>query len=104
MPEAQRFGFLCERALPLGSNVLGDQDVPRTAVSGRALGHSTLPNVPCGAIVATSFTAHDEVEASYDDSAERIRHPDYQMDLRLAAKNRGNRLVDVGALPPNPEI
>jgi transposase InsO family protein len=31
---------------------------------------------------------HDDVEASYDDSTERIRHPDYQMDLRLAAKNK----------------
>jgi hypothetical protein len=51
-------------------------------------------------IALTPF--HDDVEARYDDSAARIRHPDYQMDLRLAAKDRGNRLVDVGALPPNP--
>jgi hypothetical protein len=33
---------------------------------------------------------HDDVEAGYVDSAERIRHPNYQMDLRLAAQNKGS--------------
>jgi len=28
----------------------------------------------------------EEVEALYDESAERIRHPDYRIDLQLAAK------------------
>jgi hypothetical protein len=53
-------------------------------------------------IALTPF--HDDVEASYDVSAERIRHPDYQMDLRLAAKNKGNRLVMCGRCPQTPEI
>jgi hypothetical protein len=35
---------------------------------------------------------HEDVEASYDESAERIRRPNYQMDLRLAAKNQGKAL------------
>ena len=35
---------------------------------------------------------HDEVEAGYDASAERIRHPDYRMDLKLAAQSNRNRL------------
>jgi transposase InsO family protein len=30
----------------------------------------------------------DEVEARYDASAERIRHPDYRMDLKLGAKKQ----------------
>jgi transposase InsO family protein len=45
---------------------------------------------------------HDEVEARYDASAERIRHPDYRMDLQLAAQSNGNRLPRLGALPPSP--
>ena len=45
---------------------------------------------------------HDEVEASYDTSAERIRHPDYRMDLQLAAQSNRNELPSVGALPPHP--
>ena len=28
----------------------------------------------------------EEVEALYDESVERIRHPDYRIDLQLAAK------------------
>jgi transposase InsO family protein len=47
---------------------------------------------------------HDDVEANYDDSAERIRHPNYQMDLRLAEKNKGDRLANLGACPQTPEI
>jgi transposase InsO family protein len=35
----------------------------------------------------------DQVEANYDDSAERIRHPEYQMDIKLAAQNKGKRLA-----------
>jgi transposase InsO family protein len=35
---------------------------------------------------------HDEVEANFDASAERIRHPDYRMDLRLAGHKPRNRL------------
>jgi transposase InsO family protein len=68
---------------------------PHGSLNGRTPWEAWLERV-----ALTPF--HDDVEASYDDSAERIRHPDYQMDLRLAAKNKGNRLVDVGALPPNP--
>jgi hypothetical protein len=30
----------------------------------------------------------DEVEAGYDSSAERIRHPNYRIDLELQAKER----------------
>jgi transposase InsO family protein len=30
---------------------------------------------------------HDQVEANYDALTERIRHPDYRMDLKLAATN-----------------
>jgi hypothetical protein len=28
----------------------------------------------------------EEVQALYDESVERIRHPDYRIDLQLAAK------------------
>jgi len=45
---------------------------------------------------------HDEVEAGYDASAERIRHPDYRMDLQLAAQSNRNGLPTLGALPPSP--
>jgi len=45
---------------------------------------------------------HDDVEARFDDSVERIRHPNYQMDLRLAVKNQGKILFSSGARPPNP--
>jgi len=30
---------------------------------------------------------HDQMEANYNASAERIRHPDFRMDLKLAATN-----------------
>ncbi len=33
----------------------------------------------------------EEVEALYDESAERIRHPDYRIDLQLAAKQKLGR-------------
>jgi hypothetical protein len=35
---------------------------------------------------------HDEVETNFDASAERIRHPDYRMDLKLAGHKSRNRL------------
>lgn len=35
----------------------------------------------------------DEVEANYYEAAERIRHPEYQMDLKLAEQNKGKRLA-----------
>jgi transposase InsO family protein len=35
---------------------------------------------------------HDEVEANFDASAERIRHPDYRMDLKLAGNKPRNQL------------
>lgn len=41
---------------------------------------------------------HDDVEAGYDASAERIRHPDYRMDLKLGATKQS----EWGALPPIP--
>lgn len=43
----------------------------------------------------------DEVEAKYDESVERIRHPDYRIDLQLAA-SEGRKRSYMGALPPNP--
>jgi hypothetical protein len=42
-------------------------------------------------IALTPF--HDDAEAGYVDSAERIHHPNYQMDLRLAAQNKGSSLL-----------
>jgi hypothetical protein len=33
----------------------------------------------------------EDVEARYDESAERIRHPDYRIDLQLAAKQELGR-------------
>jgi hypothetical protein len=33
----------------------------------------------------------EDVEALYDESAERIRHPDYRIDLQLAAKQELGR-------------
>lgn len=41
----------------------------------------------------------DEVEAGYDASAERIRHPDYRMDLKLAAQSNRKGSPSLGALP-----
>lgn len=45
----------------------------------------------------------EEVEALYEESAERIRHPNYQIDLQLASKQEfGRNHFWMGTLPPKP--
>ena len=58
---------------------------PHGALQGRTPWQAWLEK-----LAVTPF--HDEVEADYDASAERIRHPDYRMDLKLAATNPRTRL------------
>jgi len=69
-----------------------DFDVSRTTIEKvlRALQGRTPWQARLEKLAVTP--SHDEVEANYDDSAERIRHPDYRMDLRLASKKPRNRL------------
>jgi transposase InsO family protein len=58
---------------------------PHGALEGRTPWQAWLDK-----LAVTPF--HDEVEAHFDASAERIRHPDYRMDLKLAGNKSGNRL------------
>ncbi|HEX9155286.1 MAG TPA: integrase core domain-containing protein [Nitrospira sp.] len=58
---------------------------PHGALQGRTPWQAWLDK-----LAVTPF--HDEVEANYDASAERIRHPDYRMDLKLAGSKTRNRL------------
>lgn len=58
---------------------------PHGALEGRTPWQAWLEK-----LAVTPF--HDEVEANFNASAERIRHPDYQMDLRLAGNKPRNRL------------
>ena len=43
-----------------------------------------------GKLAVTPF--HDEVEANFDPSAERLRHPNYRMDMQLAEQKSRMRL------------
>jgi Integrase core domain len=58
---------------------------PHGALQGRTPWQAWLEK-----LAVTPF--HDEVEANFDASAERIRHPDYRMDLRLAGNKPQDRL------------
>jgi transposase InsO family protein len=58
---------------------------PHGALQGRTPWQTWLDK-----LAVTPF--HDEVEANFDASAERIRHPDYRMDLKLAGHKSRNRL------------
>ncbi len=59
---------------------------PHGALQGRTPWQAWLEK-----LAVTPF--HDQVEANYDASAERIRHPDYRMDLKLAATSPWTRLA-----------
>jgi len=58
---------------------------PHGALQGRTPWQAWLDKLP-----VTPF--HDEVEANFDTSAERFRHPDYRMDLKLAGNKSRNLL------------